>query len=77
MTMCLKGCEPECATCHRTKKPVGRYGGAYEQGLCNDECEGYRKEPTPCDMWPGESREDFGYPENWREIAEREKEGKQ
>lgn len=69
---CLKGCAPQCAVCGRTKKPGGRYGGAYEQWLCSGDCEGYWKEPTPCDLWPGESREDFGYPKNWREIRDAE-----
>lgn len=61
-TKCAVGCRPECKVCHRRKKPVGR-AAALEManGLCDDDCPGYSQEPTPCDLWPGETREEFGY----------------
>lgn len=49
-----------CTVCGQRKKPVGRSAplGMY---LCDDDCEGYRKEPYPGQLWPGETREEFGY----------------
>lgn len=41
-------------------------GGSY----CDSECDGYRKPPLVGDLWPGERREDFGYPAELVEVAE-------
>lgn len=50
-----------CRVCGRTKQPIGRdASGAMD--LCNFECEGYYQEPLPSDLWPGETRAEFGYP---------------
>lgn len=58
---------PECKTCQRTKKPLGRnapLGGEY----CSHECPGYQEEPFPPCFWSREEeletrcdelREDF------------------
>lgn len=42
----------QCAVCGRTKKPIGR--DSFDNGLCSHECEGYRLEPLPDHLWPGE-----------------------
>jgi len=49
-----------CTVCAARKKPIGRSAplGVY---LCDDDCEGYRQEPFPGQLWPGETREQFGY----------------
>ena len=57
------GIEVTCTVCGRVKSPRGRscppaYGGA----LCDSDCVGYRLEPLPGDLWPGENEEDFGFP---------------
>lgn len=58
MADCAEGCAPECTTCRKRKKPVGRYAPTEMANmLCDYECPGYREEPTPCDLWPGEQRE--------------------
>jgi len=57
----------KCAVCGRTKKPIGR--DSMDNGLCSHECEGYRQAPLPSDLWPGETREAYGYPDDWREVA--------
>jgi hypothetical protein len=59
----------KCEVCGRTKKPHGR--DTMDNGMCSYECDGYYEEPRPGDLWPGERREDFGFPLNWREIARR------
>lgn len=43
----------KCVVCHASKKPRGRSAplGAY---YCDYECEGYRLDPQPHDLWPGE-----------------------
>ncbi len=53
---CTEKCErmPECATCHKTKKPIGRDAAAHGPSYCDHECPGYRQEPTPGHLWPGE-----------------------
>lgn len=51
-----------CPLCGRIKKPVGRSAApGMANGLCDDECEGYRQEPYAQQLWPGESCEEFGY----------------
>ena len=57
-----KGVAVECAVCHRMKKPVGRSALLrMANGLCDDDCPGYRQDPQPGSLWPGETREEFGY----------------
>ena len=52
----------ECRVCGLRKKPIGRSAPlAMGNGLCDHDCPGYREEPYPGDLWPGETREEFGY----------------
>ncbi len=58
-----RGDSPVCSGCHKRKKPLGRSAPLeMANGLCDHECEGYMLEPKPHDLWPGETREEFGYP---------------
>lgn len=50
-----------CTACGRMKKPVGRSAPLCAD-YCDHECEGYRSEPRPGSLWPGETSEDLGYP---------------
>lgn len=51
----IVGCSPICKTCGLRKKPIGRDAApAMANSLCDHECKGYREEPTPCYLWPGE-----------------------
>jgi len=52
----------DCVVCRRRKKPVGRSAPLeMANSLCDFECEGYYTDPKPGDLWPGETREDFGF----------------
>ena len=54
---CTEKCEaaPTCAVCHRTKAPFGRsIPLEMANGMCSDDCEGYRMEPRVGHLWPGE-----------------------
>lgn len=42
-----------CSTCGRTKAPHGR-SVSPETPMCDEECPGYREEPRPDQLWPGE-----------------------
>lgn len=63
-----RGISVTCTTCGLRKMPHGRsapvYGGAY----CGDLdfqgkiCPGYKLDPKPGCLWPGETAEAFGYP---------------
>lgn len=50
-----------CHTCGNTKVPIGR-SAPLNYGGCDDTCGGYRQEPYPGSLWPGETEEQFGYP---------------
>lgn len=51
-----------CAVCGRIKDPLGRSVPMECAGYgCNDSCEGYREDPKPSVLWPGERRSEFGY----------------
>ena len=56
-----------CSVCHRRKAPHGRSvpyalaGSLCSEDMAEFECEGYRQEPLPGCLWPGETEEDFGY----------------
>lgn len=56
---CQRGCRPECKSCGRVKAPRGRsVPAAMYGGLCTpDSCMEYADKPSPCDLWPGEERE--------------------
>jgi hypothetical protein len=49
-----------CTVCGRTKKPHGR-SAPLESSMCDSECPGYNQSPNPGDLWPGETREEYGY----------------
>lgn len=52
-----------CLTCQRHKAPRGRsVPMEIANGMCDHECAGYAQHPVPGDLWPGEKREEFGYP---------------
>lgn len=54
----------ECAVCGLRKKPWGRSAAVEEaNSLCDFECPGYQQDPQVGDLWPGETREEFGYGE--------------
>ena len=51
-----------CTVCGLRKKPVGRSAPvAMANSLCDHECPGYYEEPKPGSLWPGETKEQFGY----------------
>ncbi len=55
------GIRVKCSVCGNTKNPIGRSAPVSWYG-CDDECRGYRQEPYPGSLWPGESEAEFGYP---------------
>ena len=56
------GVAVNCVVCGLRKKPRGRDAPlAMANGLCDHECPGYDRDPEPHDLWPGETREEFGY----------------
>lgn len=44
---------PQCRTCHRTKKPIGR-DAPLSSNYCDHECGGYRQDPVPPSFWSRE-----------------------
>ena len=57
------GAAVTCVACGLRKKPIGRSAPLdMANSLCDYECPGYREPPHPGDLWPGETREEFGYP---------------
>ena len=60
----------ECTVCNRNKKPFGRSAPLESSnGYCDSDCEGYGKPPHASSLWPGERREDFGFPEELAKFA--------
>ena len=56
------GIAVNCTVCGRRKKPVGRSAPIeMANSLCDSDCRGYWEEPIPGDLWPRETREEFGY----------------
>lgn len=51
---CSAACEAQvrCLTCGLIKKPIGR--DSRDNGLCDEDCSGYRQAPAPGHLWPGE-----------------------
>lgn len=44
-----------CTVCDRYKVPIGRSAPLVTAGhLCDSDCPGYREEPHPGELWPGE-----------------------
>jgi len=56
-----RGSSVQCAACGRTKAPRGRSVPTCSASYCDAECPGYACQPLPGDLWPGESRAEFGY----------------
>ena len=57
------GLAVECSVCRKRKKPYGRSAPmAMANGLCDQDCPGYFEAPRAGDLWPFESRKDFGFP---------------
>ncbi len=66
----LVGRPVKCATCGMTKAPIGRSVPLpMANSRCDSECPGHREDPYPRDLWPGEKREDFGYPKWLAQLA--------
>ena len=61
VTVTRKGIVVVCTVCGFTKKPIGR-SAPFNAYYCEDECPGYRQEPRPGSLWPGETSDEFGYP---------------
>mgnify|MGYP001229600207 CR=1 FL=1 len=58
----IVGVAAQCEVCGRRKAPRGRSVPAeMANGMCGNECPGYDQPPEPYDLWPGETREEFGY----------------
>lgn len=56
------GVAVNCTVCGFRKKPVGRSAPLeMANSLCDHECPGYQEKPLPGSLWPGETREEFGY----------------
>jgi len=56
------GARVECRTCARTKAPRGRdVAAACHDSYCTPGCPGYGLDPRSGDLWPGESRAEFGF----------------
>jgi hypothetical protein len=49
-----------CTVCGEQKCPRGR-SAPIEYYMCDWDCPGYTQEPQPGDLWPGETREEFGF----------------
>lgn len=61
---CTVACEATeiCTECGRRKKPSGR--DSRDNGLCDDDCVGYRRSPYPGHLWPGEIADMDAEPDN-------------
>ena len=55
------GIAVECTVCGQRKAPIGR-SVPLAMYLCDRDCPGYRQEPYPGSLWPGETSDEFGYP---------------
>lgn len=51
-----------CTVCEKRKAPRGRsVAPAMANSMCDSDCRGYYEDPKPGELWPGETREEFGY----------------
>lgn len=68
------GVQVHCTVCGHMKQPHGRSVplGAY---YCDGDCPGYKLDPKPGCLWPGETEEDFGFPICSRATKEVEEPG--
>lgn len=56
------GIRVTCTVCGRQKLPHGRSAPIGLVHCDEDRCPGYRMEPRPGCLWPGETDEEFGFP---------------
>lgn len=51
---CTEKCAamPECTTCRKSKKPVGRDAGIASNGYCDSDCPGCWQDPSAGHLWP-------------------------
>ena len=57
-----RGIAVHCSLCLKRKKPIGRSAPLeMANGLCDDDCWGYREDPRPGSLWPGELQSEFGF----------------
>ena len=62
MSLSEVGIAVDCTVCGRRKKPRGRSAPLeMANSLCDFECPGYDQAPEPGELWPGETREEFGF----------------
>lgn len=62
-----------CTTCGKQKQPSAR-SAPMAASYCDHDCGGYNERPYANDLWPGEKREDFGYPAQFvADMLERDK----
>ena len=52
---------PECQTCGKEKKPIGRDAAARGPEFCDHECTGYLDDPHPGYDWPSEVYQHTSY----------------
>ena len=62
-----------CRVCGERKAPIGR-SVPLAMSLCESDCPGYRQEPYPGSLWPGETSDEFGYPVGADGTVERARE---
>ena len=65
----------ECAGCGQRKAPIGR-SVPLAMYLCDCDCPGYRQDPYPGSLWPGETSDEFGYPVGTDGTVERVREAR-
>lgn len=54
---CTEACRASvtCSVCGLRKKPIGRSAPMeMANSLCDDDCDGYRRDPKPPHLWPNE-----------------------
>lgn len=61
-----------CTTCRMPKKPWGRSAPLEGSPVyCDSDCPGYREEPHPGELWPGERYGDSLGHMDWHEESSR------
>jgi len=56
------GTRVTCVVCGLTKAPTGRsVSPAMAGSFCDRACPGWECRPLPGSLWPGETREEFGF----------------
>lgn len=57
----------ECSVCHKRKAPLGR-AAPLSSDYCDRDCGGYRADPQPEELWPGEKYGDALGHMDWHET---------